>query len=208
MDSAGPVPGPVDRRGSVSGKKCRNLRGMAGTGDRRTGKKRRKDPGHPADGRHGRRPSLEKLQVLEGSIDALKDPNAKAIAIAVDTDDYGNPLGAESCPRPGEKVTVTYTDEWYYEDSRDRRAGDRRHAGRIYPVSYRKKAMTWNIRYVLWLRFPIRYLSVQRLCSEWKRSWGRRSWKRTAARSCILSFICLTLRIRKRNRRRKAFLRN
>ena len=61
---------------------------------------------------------LEKLQVLEGSIDALKDPNAKAIAIAVDTDDYGNPLGAESCPRPGEKVTVTYTDEWYYEDSR------------------------------------------------------------------------------------------
>lgn len=61
---------------------------------------------------------LEKLTVLAGDIKPLRDPEAKAIAIAVDTDDYGNPYGEEEAPQPGEKLTVTYIDEGYYEDSR------------------------------------------------------------------------------------------
>ena len=36
----------------------------------------------------------------------------------MDTDDYGNPYGEEEAPQPGEKLTVTYIDEGYYEDSR------------------------------------------------------------------------------------------
>lgn len=61
---------------------------------------------------------LEKLTVLAGDLKPLQDPEAKAIAVTVDTDDYGNPEGGEAAPQPGEKLTVTYVDEGYYEDSR------------------------------------------------------------------------------------------
>lgn len=61
---------------------------------------------------------LEKLTVLAGDIKPLQDPEAKAIAVTVDTDDYGNPEGGDAAPQPGEKLTVTYVDEGYYEDSR------------------------------------------------------------------------------------------
>ena len=60
---------------------------------------------------------LEKLTVLAGDIKPLQDPEAKAIAVTVDTDDYGNPEGGDAAPQPGEKLTVTYVDEGYYEDS-------------------------------------------------------------------------------------------
>lgn len=61
---------------------------------------------------------LEKLTVLAGDIKPLQDPEAKAIAVTVDTDDYGNPESGDVAPQPGEKLTVTYVDEGYYEDSR------------------------------------------------------------------------------------------
>lgn len=61
---------------------------------------------------------LEKLTVLAGDIKPLQDPEAQAIAVTVDTDDYGNPEGGDAAPQPGEKLTVTYVDEGYYEDSR------------------------------------------------------------------------------------------
>ena len=61
---------------------------------------------------------LEKLTVLAGDLKPLQNPEAKAIAVTVDTDDYGNPEGGDAAPQPGEKLTVTYVDEGYYEDSR------------------------------------------------------------------------------------------
>lgn len=62
---------------------------------------------------------LDKLTVLEGSLDALRDPEEKAIAIAVPADDYGNVRSMTSYPQPGEKLTVTYVDDGYYVDSRN-----------------------------------------------------------------------------------------
>ena len=61
---------------------------------------------------------LDKLTVLEGSLDAMKDTKEHAIAINVPVDDYGDPQSIESYPKPGEKLTVTYVDEGYYIDSR------------------------------------------------------------------------------------------
>lgn len=62
---------------------------------------------------------LDKLTVLKGSLDTLRDPEEKAIAIAVPTDDYGNVRSMTSYPQPGEKLTVTYVDDGYYIDSRN-----------------------------------------------------------------------------------------
>ena len=61
---------------------------------------------------------LDKLTVLEGSLDPLRDPEGGAIALPVETDDYGTPQMTEHYPRPGDKLTVTYVDEGYYADSR------------------------------------------------------------------------------------------
>lgn len=61
---------------------------------------------------------LDKLTVLEGNLDSLRDPGEKAIAIAVPTDDYGNVESAASYPQPGETLTVSYVDEGFYVDSR------------------------------------------------------------------------------------------
>lgn len=62
---------------------------------------------------------LDKLTVLEGSLDTLRNPEEKAIAIAVPADDYGNVRSMTSYPQPGEKLTVTYVDDGYYVDSRN-----------------------------------------------------------------------------------------
>lgn len=44
---------------------------------------------------------LDKLTVLEGSLDTLRNPEEKAIAIAVPADDYGNVRSMTSYPQPG-----------------------------------------------------------------------------------------------------------
>ena len=61
---------------------------------------------------------LDKLTVLEGSLEPLRDPEGGAIALPVVTDDYGTPQMTEHYPKPGDKLTVTYVDEGYYADSR------------------------------------------------------------------------------------------
>lgn len=60
---------------------------------------------------------LDKLTVLEGSLDPLKDPEEKAIAVAVPVDDYGTPQETSSYPKPGDRLTVKYVDEAYYIDA-------------------------------------------------------------------------------------------
>lgn len=54
---------------------------------------------------------LKKVRVLEGDISPLYDPDSRAVAIDVDVDDYGNPVGLEHYPQVGEKVIVDYRTE-------------------------------------------------------------------------------------------------
>lgn len=61
---------------------------------------------------------LEKVRVLEGDISPLYDPGSRAVAIDVDVDDYGNPVGLEHYPQVGEKIIVDYRTEGYYIDTR------------------------------------------------------------------------------------------
>lgn len=61
---------------------------------------------------------LNKLTVIKGDLKALQDPQKQAIAIAVNTDDYGNADPPEDYPQVGEKLPVTYVDEACYVDSR------------------------------------------------------------------------------------------
>lgn len=61
---------------------------------------------------------FDKLTVLEGNLEDLLDPQIKAIAVSVNTDDYGNADVLDDYPQVGDKLTVTYVDEGYYVDSR------------------------------------------------------------------------------------------
>lgn len=61
---------------------------------------------------------LKKVRVLEGDLSPLYDPDTRAVAIDVDVDDYGNPIGLEHYPQVGEKVLVDYRTEGYYIDTR------------------------------------------------------------------------------------------
>lgn len=54
---------------------------------------------------------LKKVRVLEGDLSPLYDPDSRAVAIDVDVDDYGNPIGLEHYPQVGEKVIVDYRTE-------------------------------------------------------------------------------------------------
>lgn len=61
---------------------------------------------------------FQKLTVVEGDLEPLLAGDRNAIAIAVDTDDYGNVDHLEFYPPVGSKLTVTYIDEAYDIDSR------------------------------------------------------------------------------------------
>lgn len=59
---------------------------------------------------------LQKLTVLDGSLDALKDPSQNAIAAVLLTDDYGKPEQDTNWARVGDQVTVRYVDRYAYTD--------------------------------------------------------------------------------------------
>lgn len=61
---------------------------------------------------------FDKLQVLDGDISPMLEPNNNAIAIAVSLDDYGNLLNPEYYPKVGDTITATYADDVKYIDSR------------------------------------------------------------------------------------------
>lgn len=61
---------------------------------------------------------FEKLNVLDGELNPLFEENTKAIAICVDTDDYGNVKDLSEYPYIGETLTVTYIEEAYDVDTR------------------------------------------------------------------------------------------
>ncbi len=61
---------------------------------------------------------FDKLQVLDGDISPMLEPDNNAIAIAVSLDDYGNLPNPEYYPEVGDTITATYADDVKYIDSR------------------------------------------------------------------------------------------
>ena len=61
---------------------------------------------------------FDKLQVFDGDISPMLEPNNNAIAIAVSLDDYGNLPNPEHYPKVGDTITATYADDVKYIDSR------------------------------------------------------------------------------------------
>lgn len=59
---------------------------------------------------------FEKLTVIEGDLSSLTEPNH--IAVVLQTDDYGEPINSGVYPDVGEKLTITYTKDAYFIDSR------------------------------------------------------------------------------------------
>lgn len=61
---------------------------------------------------------FEKLTVVKGDLTPLFQKGSNAIAVAVDTDDYGNIVNPDNYPPIGSTQTVTYAEDVYYIDSR------------------------------------------------------------------------------------------
>ena len=61
---------------------------------------------------------FDKLTVVEGDISPMFQKGTNAIAVVVDTDDYGNVGNLDFYPPVGSTQTITYIDEGYYIDSR------------------------------------------------------------------------------------------
>lgn len=67
---------------------------------------------------------LGKLQVVEGDISPMLEPESKSIALAVPVDDYGNVYGTEYYHAIGDEVTISYVADGGYVDSRTGEAVD------------------------------------------------------------------------------------
>ena len=63
-------------------------------------------------------PLFEKLTVVEGDLAPLFQPETKAIAMVVYTDDYGNVSTPDYYPPVGSTQTITYVEKTMYIDSR------------------------------------------------------------------------------------------
>ena len=57
---------------------------------------------------------FDKLQVFDGYISPMLEPDNNAIDIAVSLDDYGNLLNPEYYPKVGDTITATYADDVKY----------------------------------------------------------------------------------------------
>lgn len=60
---------------------------------------------------------LSKLQVLEGDLSALSDPEENALAAVYLADDYGDPEQESHWAHVGDKVRLRYVEEWEYYDA-------------------------------------------------------------------------------------------
>lgn len=61
---------------------------------------------------------FEKLGVVEGDLSPMFDEDVNAIAVSVRVDDYGNIINPEEYPEVGDTLTIFYTEDAYYIDSR------------------------------------------------------------------------------------------
>lgn len=60
---------------------------------------------------------LSQLQVFDGDLSDVFDPDKRAVAAVYLADDYGNPMEASQWLKTGDTVTVHYVYEWEYYDS-------------------------------------------------------------------------------------------
>lgn len=63
-------------------------------------------------------PLFEKLTVIDGDITPMLQGDTNAIAIVLDTDNYGNAQYSDSYPEIGATQTISYIESIYYIDSR------------------------------------------------------------------------------------------
>ncbi|MCI2047188.1 MAG: ABC transporter permease [Faecalibacterium sp.] len=60
---------------------------------------------------------LSRVQLLDGSLDALRDPKQNVIAAVYGTDDYGQPEWNTNWAKVGDSVTVRYVEEWEFQNA-------------------------------------------------------------------------------------------
>ena len=60
---------------------------------------------------------LDKLTVLDGDLSPLYAEDSRSIAVAVNTDDFGNVVHSEVYPAVGDTITVVYAEDSHYIDS-------------------------------------------------------------------------------------------
>ena len=84
---------------------------------------------------------FDKLQVFDGDISPMLEPDNNAIAIAVSLDDYGNLLNPEYYPKVGDTIDGYLCDDVKYIDSR---TGELRTEDT--PEEYRQKKTVWSQR--------------------------------------------------------------
>lgn len=58
--------------------------------------------------------ALDRLTVLEGDLEKLRDPEGRYVAAVYSDDDYGNPVMDSHWARLGDRVTLRYVDEFEY----------------------------------------------------------------------------------------------
>lgn len=86
---------------------------------------------------------LNKLQVVEGTFDLEKFKTGKYILLAVDTDDYDNPLMETAFYQPGDKVELNYIDEMNYSETEQKE-----YRSQTYEVmALVKNDISWNVHY-------------------------------------------------------------
>lgn len=61
---------------------------------------------------------IEKLNVIEGSLEPLYEKDSRAIAVVAEVDDYGNVYEGFEYPKIGDTLTMKYIENAYYIDSR------------------------------------------------------------------------------------------
>lgn len=62
--------------------------------------------------------ALDELMVVEGDVRKAMDPSGQYIIQVVQSDDYNNPIEGTAANKVGDKLTITYGDEYEYVDSR------------------------------------------------------------------------------------------
>ena len=96
---------------------------------------------------------LGKLQVVEGDISPMLEPESKSIALAVPVDDYGNVYGTEYYHAIGDEVTVSYVTDGGYVDSRTGEAVDYgANPGDVYYEVREGKEVTYTV--CAWVVLP------------------------------------------------------
>ena len=59
---------------------------------------------------------LRQVEVIDGDLKDLYDPNQNAIAAVYQTDDYSHPIEGSNWAKTGDEITIRYVYEWEYQN--------------------------------------------------------------------------------------------